>query len=121
MAQHRASAVYIPRGAPSTRRVARGTGEALAGLARPARRGAALCLPPRSRERARAHLEHVLRDARQLLDARELRAHERAALGVVPLVQRERARDLSAIIVDVVQKPFTLAEIRTAVAKALAA
>jgi two-component system cell cycle response regulator CpdR len=35
--------------------------------------------------------------------------------------QRERARDLSAIIVDVVQKPFTLAEIRTAVAKALAA
>ena len=34
--------------------------------------------------------------------------------------QRERARDVSSIIVDVVQKPFTLAEIRGAVAKALA-
>lgn len=35
--------------------------------------------------------------------------------------QRERARDVSKIIVDVVQKPFTLADIRAAVAKALAA
>ena len=34
--------------------------------------------------------------------------------------QRERARDVSKIIVDVVQKPFTLAEIRQAVSKALA-
>ena len=35
--------------------------------------------------------------------------------------QRERARDVSKIIVDVVQKPFTLADIRQAVSKALAA
>ena len=35
--------------------------------------------------------------------------------------QRERAREVSAIIVDVVQKPFTLAEIRSAVSRALAA
>jgi CheY-like chemotaxis protein len=35
--------------------------------------------------------------------------------------QRERARDVAKIIVDVVQKPFTLAEIREAVSKALAA
>jgi two-component system cell cycle response regulator CpdR len=34
--------------------------------------------------------------------------------------QRERARDISRIIVEVVQKPFTLADIRAAVAKALA-
>ena len=34
--------------------------------------------------------------------------------------QRERARDVSKIIVDVVQKPFTLADIRQAVSKALA-
>ncbi|MFZ2099745.1 MAG: response regulator [Oricola sp.] len=34
--------------------------------------------------------------------------------------QRERARDVSKIIVDVVQKPFSLAEIRQAVSKALA-
>ncbi|MEO9336602.1 response regulator [Mesorhizobium sp. SB112] len=33
--------------------------------------------------------------------------------------QRERADDLNAIIVDVVQKPFTLADIRGRVAKAL--
>ena len=35
--------------------------------------------------------------------------------------QRERAHGLDAIIQDVVQKPFTLAEIRRAVAAALAA
>ena len=35
--------------------------------------------------------------------------------------QRERAHGLEAIIRDVVQKPFTLAEIRRAVAAALAA
>ncbi|MCI5075160.1 response regulator [Oricola sp.] len=35
--------------------------------------------------------------------------------------QRERAREVTQIIVDVVQKPFTLAQIRAAVAKALAA
>jgi two-component system, cell cycle response regulator CpdR len=34
--------------------------------------------------------------------------------------QRERARDIEKIVIDVVQKPFTLAEIRAAVAKALA-
>jgi two-component system, cell cycle response regulator CpdR len=34
--------------------------------------------------------------------------------------QRERAHDLDAIIEDVVTKPFSLAEIRAAVAKALA-
>jgi DNA-binding NtrC family response regulator len=34
--------------------------------------------------------------------------------------QRERARDVSKIIFDVVQKPFTLNDIREAVAKALA-
>jgi len=34
--------------------------------------------------------------------------------------QRERADDLSAKIIDVVAKPFTLPDIRTAVAKALA-
>ena len=34
--------------------------------------------------------------------------------------QRERARDVAKIIVDVVQKPFTLADIRQAVSKALA-
>ncbi|GAB4350590.1 MAG: response regulator [Oricola sp.] len=34
--------------------------------------------------------------------------------------QRERARDVEKIVVDVVQKPFTLAEIRQAVSKALA-
>lgn len=33
--------------------------------------------------------------------------------------QRERARDVEKIVVDVVQKPFTLADIRTAVARAL--
>jgi CheY-like chemotaxis protein len=35
--------------------------------------------------------------------------------------QRERARDVEKIVIDVVQKPFTLADIRAAVAKALAA
>ena len=35
--------------------------------------------------------------------------------------QRERAAELSAIIVDVVQKPFTLAQIRSEVERALAA
>ena len=35
--------------------------------------------------------------------------------------QRERASDLSQVIIDVVPKPFTLSEIRTAVAGALAA
>ncbi|MCB1445359.1 MAG: response regulator [Rhizobiaceae bacterium] len=35
--------------------------------------------------------------------------------------QRERADDLSSKIVDVVSKPFTLPDIRTAVARALAA
>lgn len=35
--------------------------------------------------------------------------------------QRERAREVTEVIVDVVQKPFTLAEIRGAVARALAA
>ena len=35
--------------------------------------------------------------------------------------QRERARDVAAVVIDVVQKPFTLADIRAAVAKALAA
>ena len=35
--------------------------------------------------------------------------------------QRERAHGLEAIVRDVVQKPFTLAEIRRAVAEALAA
>jgi len=35
--------------------------------------------------------------------------------------QRERADDLAEKIVDVVSKPFTLPDIRTAVAKALAA
>jgi CheY-like chemotaxis protein len=35
--------------------------------------------------------------------------------------QRERADDLSEKIVDVVSKPFTLPDIRTAVARALAA
>ena len=35
--------------------------------------------------------------------------------------QRERAADLSAIIVDVVQKPFSLADIRRSVERALAA
>lgn len=35
--------------------------------------------------------------------------------------QRERASDLSEVIIDVVPKPFTLAEIRSAVAGALAA
>ena len=35
--------------------------------------------------------------------------------------QRERAGDLAEIIIDVVAKPFTLAEIRQAVARALAA
>lgn len=35
--------------------------------------------------------------------------------------QRERARDVSKIIVDVVQKPFTLADIRAAVSQALKA
>jgi len=34
--------------------------------------------------------------------------------------QRERAADLSGIVVDVVQKPFTLAEIRNRVSRALA-
>ncbi|MCB1382421.1 MAG: response regulator [Notoacmeibacter sp.] len=34
--------------------------------------------------------------------------------------QRERAADLAGIIIDVVPKPFTLAEIRQAVARALA-
>jgi CheY-like chemotaxis protein len=33
--------------------------------------------------------------------------------------QRERAEDLNGVIVDVVQKPFTLAEIRSRVEKAL--
>ena len=33
--------------------------------------------------------------------------------------QRERAEELNGIIIDVVQKPFTLAEIRTRVGKAL--
>ena len=33
--------------------------------------------------------------------------------------QRERAEELNGIILDVVQKPFTLAEIRTRVGKAL--
>lgn len=33
--------------------------------------------------------------------------------------QRERARDISKIIVDVVQKPFTLPDIRAAVSRAL--
>jgi CheY-like chemotaxis protein len=35
--------------------------------------------------------------------------------------QRERAHGLDALIVDVIQKPFTLAEIRAAVAAALVA
>ena len=35
--------------------------------------------------------------------------------------QRERAAELSAIIIDVVQKPFTLAQIRSEVERALAA
>jgi CheY-like chemotaxis protein len=35
--------------------------------------------------------------------------------------QRERASELSAIVVDVVQKPFTLAQIRSEVERALAA
>ena len=35
--------------------------------------------------------------------------------------QRERANDLERIIIDVVPKPFTLPEIRNAVAQALAA
>ena len=35
--------------------------------------------------------------------------------------QRERARDVAKVVVDVVQKPFTLADIRQAVASALAA
>ncbi len=35
--------------------------------------------------------------------------------------QRERADDLAAKIIDVVSKPFTLPDIRTAVARALAA
>ena len=35
--------------------------------------------------------------------------------------QRERADDLAEKIVDVVSKPFTLPDIRTAVARALAA
>lgn len=35
--------------------------------------------------------------------------------------QRERARDVARVVIDVVQKPFTLADIRSAVAKALAA
>jgi two-component system, cell cycle response regulator CpdR len=35
--------------------------------------------------------------------------------------QRERAHDLDAIIEDVITKPFSLAEIRAAVAKVLAA
>ena len=34
--------------------------------------------------------------------------------------QRERAAELNGVIVDVVQKPFTLAEIRERVARALA-
>lgn len=34
--------------------------------------------------------------------------------------QRERAAELSAIVVDVVQKPFTLAQIRQGVARAIA-
>ncbi|RWO60881.1 MAG: response regulator [Mesorhizobium sp.] len=34
--------------------------------------------------------------------------------------QRERAEELNGVIVDVVQKPFTLAEIRTRVEQALA-
>ena len=34
--------------------------------------------------------------------------------------QRERAAELDGIIIDVVQKPFTLAEIRDRVARALA-
>lgn len=35
--------------------------------------------------------------------------------------QRERAAELSSIVVDVVQKPFTLAQIRSEVERALAA
>ncbi|WP_421856629.1 response regulator [Oricola sp.] len=35
--------------------------------------------------------------------------------------QRERARDVEKAVVDVVQKPFTLTDIRKAVAQALAA
>lgn len=34
--------------------------------------------------------------------------------------QRERAEELSTIVVDVVQKPFTLAQIRQGVARAIA-
>jgi hypothetical protein len=34
--------------------------------------------------------------------------------------QRERAAQLSGAVIDVVQKPFTLMQIREAVAKALA-
>jgi CheY-like chemotaxis protein len=34
--------------------------------------------------------------------------------------QRERAADLNGVVVDIVQKPFTLAEIRDRVARALA-
>jgi DNA-binding NtrC family response regulator len=34
--------------------------------------------------------------------------------------QRERAAELNGVIIDVVQKPFTLAEIRDRVARALA-
>lgn len=34
--------------------------------------------------------------------------------------QRERAAQVSGIVIDVVQKPFTLAQIRSAVARALA-
>jgi CheY-like chemotaxis protein len=33
--------------------------------------------------------------------------------------QRERAAELSTIVVDVVQKPFTLAQIRQGVARAI--
>jgi two-component system cell cycle response regulator CpdR len=33
--------------------------------------------------------------------------------------QRERAADLNGVVVDIVQKPFTLAEIRDRVARAL--
>ncbi len=35
--------------------------------------------------------------------------------------QRERAAELSAIVIDVVQKPFTLAQLRSEVDRALAA
>ena len=47
-------------------------------------------------------------------------AHLRIMLMTGYADQRERAEDLDGIILDVMQKPFTLAEIRSRVEKALA-